>query len=260
MKQVLKVKMLWGNKGRRGPCLNRRLFLLPVLLLLSLSMDLLASPSAIFPDKGRLIEDFVRDPFCVRKVAEGDLNGDRLNDVLLVVVHKEKEGMKGKGCDCLHPYTKCPELMYEEGDGGDMEYPRYLLILLRGSDGFLHLSGYSDKAILCRGCGGALGDPLEDISIKDGAVSIRQYGGGGPSRFEYLHRFRLVDGEWRRVSALERSLDTSTNEEVKIEINERYPTRRIKELIKGRSSRQTLIEKAQIRTLREFDINDEGRR
>jgi hypothetical protein len=60
-------------------------------------------------------------------------------------------------------------------DGGDVNRP--LIILTRTPDGKLKKEGRNDEVVLCFDCGGMMGDPYQDIAIKNGYFSIEHFGG-----------------------------------------------------------------------------------
>ncbi len=67
---------------------------------------------------------------------------------------------------------------------------RPLLIFTRGTDKMLRLVARNDNAVLCRGCGGVMGDPYQGITIKNGFFSIEHYG-GSRERWSEVITFRF---------------------------------------------------------------------
>lgn len=63
------------------------------------------------------------------------------------------------------------------------ELLRPLLILSRQADNSLQLEGRNDNVVYCSACGGTMGDPFQDIAIKNGFFSVEHYGG---SRFRWF--------------------------------------------------------------------------
>src|SRR5689334_6240281 len=84
------------------------------------------------------VQPFVEKNTTVLAVERGDLNRDTREDAILV----------------LEP--------------ADPDQPRPLLILVRNEKGTLRLTKRSAKAVLCRNCGGIMGDPFQGISIGKG--------------------------------------------------------------------------------------------
>ena len=56
------------------------------------------------------------------------------------------------------------------------ELKRLLIVLLKTADGYRVVSK-STGAVLCKGCGGAFGDPFSDITITKGILQVDHYGG-----------------------------------------------------------------------------------
>ncbi len=98
--------------------------------------------------------EFIPENHLVLDYEYGDLNHDELkNDVILIA---------------YNPEEKIKE---------DNEFPRPLFILIRNSEGKLIPAGRNDAVTLCSHCGGVMGDPYQDIAIKNGYFSIEHYGG-----------------------------------------------------------------------------------
>ena len=62
-------------------------------------------------------------------------------------------------------------------EDSDHEKQRPLIILITNSRNKLEQIARNDNVVLCRGCGGAFGDPYQGISIKSNYFSIDHYGG-----------------------------------------------------------------------------------
>lgn len=104
----------------------------------------------------------------VRDFKTVDLNGDSLDDYLLVI---------------------------EREDG-----TRTLKIITKQANGQLLLAKSNDAVVYCRDCGGALGDPFESISTKSKSFTVRHFGGSGyrwsvATTFNYSRR----DQTWQLV-------------------------------------------------------------
>jgi len=100
----------------------------------------------------------------MRANARGDLDGDGDEDVLTVIER-----------DADHAASS----------------PRGLLLLNRDAGGSLHEALNSPNAILCRKCGGMMGEPLQGIRIGHGDFTLRFEGGSrelwsSEYRFEYV--------------------------------------------------------------------------
>jgi uncharacterized protein len=127
-------------------------------------------------------ESLIPSGWRILQSAQGDLNQDKRDDVAMVLIQPQEE---------------------EE----QMDHERMLLVLLQQPDGSFQKAAETSKAILCRGCGGVYGDPLESIAIDNGALVITHYG-GSRDRWGYVHRFRLQDGDWYMTGRTETYHDT----------------------------------------------------
>ncbi len=102
----------------------------------------------------KYLHSFVPKGFLVLDYAYGDLNKDNFNNDVILIAH-DAEAEKN---------------MEENID-------RPLFILTRNKDNTLKNQGRNDKIVLCYDCGGVMGDPYQDIAIKNGYFSIEHYGG-----------------------------------------------------------------------------------
>ncbi|MEO8001083.1 MAG: hypothetical protein ABI644_04350 [Arenimonas sp.] len=86
--------------------------------------------------------------------------------------------------------------------------PRALLILLRDANGVLHKSVDSPIAILCKKCGGMMGDPLQQMRVGRGEFTLRFEGGSRElwsSEFKFV--FNIHRGVWILDEIVFNSLD-----------------------------------------------------
>ena len=120
-----------------------------------------------------------KDASVVMKVS-GDADGDGNDDVLLVIDRKRSAG----------------------------SHPRGLLIFLRGPDGSLTEALDNPHAILCRACGGMMGDPLESLSAEKAELKLR-FEGGSRELWSSEYSFAYMPGNkrWRLVSIVHHGLD-----------------------------------------------------
>lgn len=103
---------------------------------------------------GKAISEFIPKGYEQRILETGDLNRDKTPDAILLL-------------------TKQNESEYS------MEKPaaRPLIILLGKGNNKYVMAARNDKAVLCYQCGGAFGDPLQNVVIKNGYFSVEYYGG-----------------------------------------------------------------------------------
>jgi hypothetical protein len=80
----------------------------------------------------------------------------------------------------------------------DDNAPRTLMLLLRNTDGVLRKSIVNPNAILCRSCGGMMGDPLQQISVGRGEFTLRFEGGSRELwSSEYAFKYAGDRGIWK---------------------------------------------------------------
>lgn len=105
--------------------------------------------------------------------AEGDLNGDGLLDVALVI---------------------------EKNVEDDTVAPRSLLIAFGNNDQTYTLSIIAENVILDVQSGGVWGDPFESISIDEGILNVHDYGGSN-WRWYNRYQFQFLDQGWVLIGA-----------------------------------------------------------
>lgn len=99
---------------------------------------------------------FKPNGFAILDTSFGDLNGDQVEDV--VVVYKRVN----------------EEQLWQDSS---QESLRPLLIYLGQLDGTMRFSERSDNAVMCHMCGGAFGDPFLEVAIKEGQFTVHHLGG-----------------------------------------------------------------------------------
>lgn len=102
---------------------------------------------------GKHPEYFVPKGWDILAQAKGDINKDGIEDYAVVIKDLDED-------------------MNEEKD-----YQRIFIVLLRNKDRSCYLYHASEKAILCKRCGGVFGDPFQSLVIKNGELSIEHFGG-----------------------------------------------------------------------------------
>jgi hypothetical protein len=135
----------------------------------------------ILPQK---ILKFIPKGYALIDTAMGDLNLDKLQDIILV--------LKTIGEDTALDAT---------------EYKRPLLLLLGRSDKTYALASRNDNVVYCHQCGGAFGEPYTGVEIKNGLFTVNHFGGtndrwSNEITFKYSktgknwYLFKIVDKGW----------------------------------------------------------------
>ena len=80
----------------------------------------------------------------------------------------------------------------KEDTSNNLDNPikRPLLILFGDNNNNYKLTFQNEKVVECNICGGALGDPFNNITIKNGYFTVEHYGGSG-SRWSYFITFKF---------------------------------------------------------------------
>jgi hypothetical protein len=128
------------------------------------------------PKKGRNVQSFIPVGYDTLSTTLGDLNKDKSEDAVLVLRH-EKENVVDL-----------------ENTNVDSIPSRLLVVLLRKGNAY-ELAAVSDSAVLCKHCGGIMGDPFQGISIEKGIIVINHYGGSA-WRWGYTHKFRFQQNDY----------------------------------------------------------------
>lgn len=128
-------------------------FLVTLLLMFAGLPGLRAQDTAIPPE----LEPFVYKGYEPLDFVKADLNGDKLMDYLLV--------LKIEGEDTMTWDNPTPETV------------RPLLLIIRQPDRSLMQQARNEALILCRQCGGVMGDPYQGLTTKPGEFTADFYGG-----------------------------------------------------------------------------------
>ena len=123
------------------------------------------------------LEPFVYKRYEALDFVKEDLNGDKLKDYLLV--------LKLEGEDTM------------TFENPDWQAPRPLLIILRQADGSLKQEIINYELILCRQCGGVMGDPYQGLTAKPGEF-VADFYGGSSWRWTagYTFRYDKMKKDW----------------------------------------------------------------
>lgn len=108
------------------------------------------------PLKTVSLNQFIPENYSILDTSTGDLNKDTYPDMIMV--------LKKNGEDSTSDVIDHPE-------------KRPLLILLGQPDNTYKQAARSDSVVLCVDCGGVMGDPFQDVVIKNGFFSVELYGG-----------------------------------------------------------------------------------
>ena len=128
----------------------------------------------------RDVAPFVEKNTTVLAVERADLNRDGREDAVLVL------------------------------DPEDKDQPRPLLLLVRDAKGNLQLAKRSDKAVLCRDCGGIMGDPFQSVHVAKGRFTIEHYGGSSWRwSSSYTFAWSRRDQSWQLVKVESSSFHAS---------------------------------------------------
>lgn len=106
------------------------------------------------------------------KEAKGDLDGDKVEELVAV---------------------------YDTKREGDLGTEREIHIFKKKADKW-DLLHKSIGAILPSRGGGMMGEPFEDLTIENGAIVIRHFG-GSREKWSYTHRYRLQKDNWFLIGA-----------------------------------------------------------
>ena len=124
-----------------------------------------------FPGKGKMIQSFIPEGYDTLMTVTGDVNKDKTPDIVMVLRHE---------------YELSHDL---ENMDPDTLPSRILVVLFRKGKEF-ELAAASGAVILCKHCGGIMGDPFQFVSIEKGIIVVNHYGGSA-WRWGYTHKFRF---------------------------------------------------------------------
>ncbi len=118
------------------------------------------------PDSLAAVRPFVPAGYQILDVATGDLNRDAYPDKLVVL-----------------------DTVLVDSLRRESEARRPLLLLIGRPDGGYTLAARNDYAVLCSSCGGIMGDPYQQLVIKNGYFSV-EHSGGSAWRWTYIVTFK----------------------------------------------------------------------
>lgn len=127
-------------------------------------------------EEGQLPPEMARvvpDGYYVQGIHQGDLDEDGRDDYVMVVARQGEDSLAMQSDQPIH---------------------RDLLLILAQPDGSFGVAGHNDRVVYCTRCGGVMGDPLEEIVVDSGKVTIQQYGG---SAWRWSRTTRFVHSKER---------------------------------------------------------------
>ncbi|TDG35831.1 hypothetical protein EZJ43_10770 [Pedobacter changchengzhani] len=181
-----------------------------LLLLLSIlfvqntfAQNTFAQKSFIFPkvkQEGSSTQQFTPKNWTVIETAQGDLNNDGVDDLALIFE-------SDKVIDETRAYGDNQSDIIKE-----TQKPRILVIYFKDKfTGIYHLSVQNNDFILRSEEGGRLGDPLQQIVIKDQQLFLR-FRGGAEWRWEMGYTFKFENDDWFLTSAINLYFNQNTGD------------------------------------------------
>ncbi len=123
------------------------------------------------------LKPFIMPGYEVLDYAKEDMNNDKLPDYILILKSKEEETMTF--------------------DNANWDAGRPLLILTRKTNGSLQAAAINHNLVLCKNCGGVMGDPYQNLNVKPGEFTVDFYGGSSWRWTEsYTFRFDKIKKNW----------------------------------------------------------------
>lgn len=143
------------------------------LLFIFLALVLSCKPK-VDKDSAEALLEFIPKNYSLLDTTRGDLNQDGLTDLIMVLNQTN------------------------EADSSDINsdpIKRRMLILINKNNKKYELTKQNDNAVYCYACGGMLGDPYQNITIKNGSFSIEHFGGSS-WRWARTSTFSYQDKDW----------------------------------------------------------------
>ncbi len=162
-----------------------------------------AQKTFIFPKiktQGTSVEQFTPANWMIINQVSGDLNNDGSEDLAVVFEYN-------KLVDETRVYGDNSSAIIKE-----TQKPRILAIFFKDkSTGVLSLSTQNNDFILRSEEGGKLGDPLQQIAIKDQQLYLR-FQGGAEWRWELGYTFKFENKDWFLTSAINLYFNQNTGD------------------------------------------------
>lgn len=162
-----------------------------------------AQKTFIFPKiktQGSAVEQFIPPSWKIIDQVDGDLNNDGSADLAVVFEYN-------KPIDETRVYGDNSSAIIKE-----TQKPRILAIFFKDKPtGLLSLSIQNNDFILRSEEGGKLGDPLQQIAIKDQQLYLR-FQGGSEWRWELGYTFKFENKDWFLTSAINLYFNQNTGD------------------------------------------------
>jgi hypothetical protein len=126
------------------------------------------SDAAVLNNCNKLFKSYLPKNYTIIDTAKGDFNEDKKTDIVLVIEAKEQSD-KQRG-----------------------------VIILEGYNTTYKVNTIALKALRCKQCGGAFGDPYDGISFKENIVTLSDYGGSS-WRWSESFVFRYQNKAWQLI-------------------------------------------------------------
>lgn len=140
-------------------------------------VSILFSVQAQNPAVPEDLRPFILNGYEVMDFAKNDMNGDRLEDYILI--------LKIKGEDTLTYENEKPDAA------------RPLLLIIRQADKSLKHVLTNNELVYCKQCGGVMGDPYQSITTKPGEFTLDFYGGSSWRWSDnYTFRYDKIKKDW----------------------------------------------------------------
>ncbi|TCD12154.1 hypothetical protein EZ449_03830 [Pedobacter frigidisoli] len=173
------------------------------LFLMLLAQISFAQKTFLFPkikSQGTSIEQLTPNNWTVIETANGDLNSDGTDDLAVIFE-------SNKITDETRTYGDNNSEIIKE-----TQKPRILALFFKDKlSGAYHLSTQNNDFILRSQEGGKLGDPLNQIGIKDQQLYLR-FQGGAEWRWEMGYTFKFENRDWFLTSAINLYFNQNTGD------------------------------------------------
>lgn len=90
-------------------------------------------------------------------------------------------------------------IVYETNKDTDLGREREIHFFKKKNEKW-ELQYKSTGAVLASAAGGMMGDPFEDLTIEEGILVFKHFG-GAREKWNYIHRFRFQNGKWTLIGA-----------------------------------------------------------